>query len=174
MIILILMFKERENLASAILESLNAACGSWGITCIRYQVMSDMWYGASDNNSHQYMVLCADSRHETSDSGAGSNADGGVDLQFVTFCHILLYFDIFCHILSYFVTYCYIFTNIMTYCTISCNIVMATLFKILLQLIWLTILSYLIEFWWEKRLIQFLTFFFRFINKIVYISNMFW
>ena len=69
------------------------------------------------------MVLCADSRHETSDSGAGGNADGGVDLQFVTFCHILLYFDIFCHILSYFVTYCYIFTNIMTYCTISCNIV---------------------------------------------------
>ena len=33
------MEQERENLASAILESLNAACGSWGITCIRYQVL---------------------------------------------------------------------------------------------------------------------------------------
>jgi len=32
------LFKERENVAAAILESLNAACGSWGITCIRYQI----------------------------------------------------------------------------------------------------------------------------------------
>ena len=32
------LFKERDNLAAAILVALNAACSAWGITCIRYQV----------------------------------------------------------------------------------------------------------------------------------------
>ena len=34
------LFKERDNLSSAILESLNSSCGNWGINCIRYQVPS--------------------------------------------------------------------------------------------------------------------------------------
>ena len=34
------LFKERDNLSGAILESLNSSCANWGIHCIRYQVTS--------------------------------------------------------------------------------------------------------------------------------------
>ena len=46
--------QERENVAAAILESLNAACGSWGITCIRYQVILDYHDEYDDYNYDDY------------------------------------------------------------------------------------------------------------------------
>ena len=68
------------------------------------------------------MVLCAscaDSRHETADSRAGGNADGGIKMFFVVFCYILSQFlsysAIFSHILLYFAIFCYIWSRLVIY-----------------------------------------------------------